>query len=177
MMCYMDADVVASLRAKFDAVLPHLDERQQRLVMAGEARSLGHGGIAAVASAIGASRSRISAGVAELESGQAPLGRTRRVGGGLHLPGLLALTQGRRSPEFTADPGVFWVVKVMDPGVVVLLLLVAGVGLLRRPGRPGVLRYAVTGWSTMLGAAVVGVAVVMMIQGCPRRLCGDGCGV
>ena len=64
------ADVVESLRAKFDAVLPHLDERQQRLVMAGEARSLGHGGIAAVAEATGASRSRISQGVAELEAGE-----------------------------------------------------------------------------------------------------------
>jgi len=78
----VEADVVASLRAKFEAVLPHLDERQQRLVMAGEARSLGHGGIAAVAAATGASRSRISAGVAELESGQAPLRRVRREGGG-----------------------------------------------------------------------------------------------
>jgi len=76
------ADVEASLRAKFEAVLPHLDERQQRLVMAGEARSLGHGGIAAVASATGASRSRISLGVAELEAGVAPLGRARREGGG-----------------------------------------------------------------------------------------------
>jgi len=74
--------VVTSLRAKFEAVLPHLDERQQRLVMAADARSLGHGGIAAVASATGASRSRISAGVAELEAGQAPLGRVRRPGGG-----------------------------------------------------------------------------------------------
>src|SRR6478609_8357839 len=78
----VDPDMVALLRAKFEAVLPHLDERQQRLVMAGEARSLGHGGIAAVALASGASRSRISAGVAELESGQAPLGRVRREGGG-----------------------------------------------------------------------------------------------
>src|SRR6478672_6348072 len=78
----VDPDMVALLRAKFEAVLPHLDERQQRLVMAGEARSLGHGGIAAVALASGASRSRISAGVAELESGQAPLGRVRRDGGG-----------------------------------------------------------------------------------------------
>jgi hypothetical protein len=58
------------LQAKFEAVLPHLDERQQRLVMAGEARSLGHGGIAAVARATGASRSRISLGVAELEAGR-----------------------------------------------------------------------------------------------------------
>lgn len=78
----IDAGVVTSLRAKFEAVLPHLDERQQRLVMAADARSLGHGGIAAVASATGASRSRISAGVAELEAGQAPLGRVRRPGGG-----------------------------------------------------------------------------------------------
>ena len=70
MVVAVDADVVASLRAKLEAVLPHLDERQQRLVMAAEARSLGHGGIAAVACATGASRSRISQGVAELEAGE-----------------------------------------------------------------------------------------------------------
>jgi len=81
------------LRAKFEAVLPHLDERTQRLVMAGEARALGHGGIAAVALASGASRSRISAGVAELESGQAPLQRVRREGGG-------------RKPVTTGDPAL-----------------------------------------------------------------------
>ncbi len=78
----VDPGVVALLRAKLEAVLPHLDERQQRLVLDGEARSLGHGGIAAVAQASGASRSRIAAGVAELESGQAPLKRVRRDGGG-----------------------------------------------------------------------------------------------
>lgn len=87
--------------------------------------------------------------------------------GGLHLPGLIALAQGRPSPEFTADPGVFWAVKVMDLGVVVPLLFVAGVGLLARPGRAGLLRYAVTGWSTMLGAAVAGMAVVVTTQGGP----------
>lgn len=69
----VQADVVESLRAKLGAVLPYLDERQQRLVLAGEARSLGHGGIVAVAAASGASRSRISQGVAELEAGEAPL--------------------------------------------------------------------------------------------------------
>ena len=70
------ADVESVLRAKFEAVLPHLDERSARLVLAGEARALGHGGVAAVARASGASRSRIADGVAELESGEAPLGRT-----------------------------------------------------------------------------------------------------
>jgi hypothetical protein len=87
------ADVEASLRAKFEAVLPHLDERSARLVLAGEARWLGHGGIAAVARASGASRSRIQQGVAELESGAEPLGRVRRPGGG-------------RKPAAAADPGL-----------------------------------------------------------------------
>jgi len=105
----VDADVVASLRAKFEAVLPHLDERQQRLVMAGEARSLGHGGIAAVAQASGASRSRISAGVAELESGQAPLRRVRREGGGRKAlaatdPALLAALLALVEPTRRGDP-------------------------------------------------------------------------
>jgi hypothetical protein len=76
------AEVEASLRAKFEAVLPHLDERSARLVLAGEARSLGHGGIAAVARAAGVSRTRVQDGVAELESGQAPLSRIRRPGAG-----------------------------------------------------------------------------------------------
>lgn len=105
----IEADVVGLLRAKFAAVLPHLDERQQRLVMAGEARSLGHGGIGAVAAATGASRSRISAGVAELESGQAPLGRVRRAGGGrktLHEtdPGLVAALFALVEPTRRGDP-------------------------------------------------------------------------
>jgi len=105
----VDADVVASVRAKFDAVLPHLDERQQRLVMAGEARSLGHGGIAAVASATGASRSRISQGVAELEAGSAPLGRVRRAGGGRKAataidPALVSALLALVEPTRRGDP-------------------------------------------------------------------------
>jgi len=105
----VDAGVVAVLRAKFEAVLPHLDERQQRLVMAGEARSLGHGGIAAVADATGASRSRISAGVAELESGQAPLQRVRREGGGRKTvaatdPALIAALLALVEPTRRGDP-------------------------------------------------------------------------
>jgi transposase len=103
------ADVVESLRAKFAAVLPHLDERQQRLVLAGEARSLGHGGIAVVAQASGASRSRISQGVADLEAGQAPLGRVRREGGGRKPltatdPSLLAALLALVEPTRRGDP-------------------------------------------------------------------------
>jgi len=93
------------LKAKFEAVLPHLDERAARLVLAAEARALGHGGIAAVARASGASRSRIQDGVNELESGAAPVARVRRAGGGRKraeqadpglLPALLALVEPTR---------------------------------------------------------------------------------
>ena len=44
------------LSAKFEVILPHLDERQRRLLLAAEARSLGYGGISLVARAAGVSR-------------------------------------------------------------------------------------------------------------------------
>jgi hypothetical protein len=105
----VDTDVVESLRAKFEAVLPHLDERQQRLVLAAEARALGHGGIAAVARASGASRSRISQGSVELETGDEPLGRVRRRGGGRKAlsvtdPGLVAALLALVEPTRRGDP-------------------------------------------------------------------------
>ena len=102
-------DVETVLRAKFETVLAHLDERSQRLVLAAEARSLGHGGIAAVARASGSSRSRVQQGVAELESGAAPLGRVRRLGGGRKPateadPGLLPALLGLVEPTRRGDP-------------------------------------------------------------------------
>src|SRR6266511_6154844 len=71
-----------SLAAKFEALLPHLDERQRRLLLGAEARMLGHGGGRLVARAAGVREATVSRGVAELESGEEPLGRVRRVGGG-----------------------------------------------------------------------------------------------
>jgi transposase len=98
-----------ALAAKFSVLLPHLDERTQRLYLGSEARSLGHGGIAAVARAAGVSRQTVVAGVDELESGTAPLGRVRRPGGGRKRlaeldtglrPALLALVE----PDVRGDP-------------------------------------------------------------------------
>ena len=57
------------LAAKFTAILPHLDERQRRLVLAADARMLGHGGIRQVALAAGVREATVSLGVAELEAG------------------------------------------------------------------------------------------------------------
>lgn len=72
----------AVLAAKFGAILPHLDERQRRLLIGAEAQSLGHGGIRAVARAAGVREATVSAGLRDLSSGETPLGRIRRPGGG-----------------------------------------------------------------------------------------------
>jgi len=99
----------SQLAAKLEVLLPHLDERQRRLAMGAEARALGHGGIRAVARAAGVSEATVSKGVAELDSGQDPLGRVRRAGGGRRRladlnpglrPALLALVE----PDVRGDP-------------------------------------------------------------------------
>ncbi len=51
------------LAAKFQAIFPHLDERQRRLLMGAEARALGHGGIRLVAQAAGVREATVSLGV------------------------------------------------------------------------------------------------------------------
>ncbi|MEW1914982.1 ISAzo13 family transposase, partial [Kitasatospora sp. NPDC085895] len=71
-----------ALAAKFETILPHLDERQRRLLLGAEARSIGHGGIRLVARAAGVREATVSLGAGELDSGEPPLGRARRPGGG-----------------------------------------------------------------------------------------------
>ena len=97
------------LTAMFEEILPHLDERQRRLVLGAEARALGHGGIRLVAAAAGAAEATVSLGAAELEAGAEPLGRARRQGGGRKplpetdpglVPALLALVE----PEERGGP-------------------------------------------------------------------------
>lgn len=98
------------LAAKFDTILPHLDERQRRLVLAAEARSLGRGGISLVARASGASRVTVTSGVDELDAGQEPTpGRARRAGGGRKPltetdPALLDALEELVEPETRGDP-------------------------------------------------------------------------
>src|SRR6266487_2667007 len=97
------------LAAKFEAIFPHLDERQRRLLMGAEARVLGHGGIRVVARAAGVREATVSQGAAELDRGEEPLGRVRRAGGGRKRladldpglrPALLALVE----PDERGDP-------------------------------------------------------------------------
>ena len=78
-----DAQVVAWIREKYLAIAVDLDERGRRRWSAAEARSLGWGGIAAVAAATGISDRTIRTGIKELDDPEAaPADRQRRVGGG-----------------------------------------------------------------------------------------------
>src|SRR5258705_13098923 len=103
------AEAMEILTAKFQAVFPHLDERQRRLLMDAEARALGHGGIRAVARAAGVREATVALGADELDAGGPPLGRTRKPGGGRKRavdldpglrPALLALVE----PDERGDP-------------------------------------------------------------------------
>ena len=92
-------------------LLPHLNERQQRLALACEARLLGHGGVRAVAAAAGVSPTTVRRGVDELDSAEDPLpvGRARRPGGGRkpmteHDPELVSALLGLVEPDERGDP-------------------------------------------------------------------------
>jgi hypothetical protein len=106
------------LAAKFGVLLPHLDERQRRLYLGAEAGALGRGGIRLVAAAAGVREATVSLGASQLVSGEEPLGRARRPGGGRKrltdtdpglVPALLALVE----PEERGDPvsPLRWTVK------------------------------------------------------------------
>jgi transposase/DNA-binding transcriptional regulator YdaS (Cro superfamily) len=104
-------EVRAQLATRFEVLLPHLNERQQRLALATEARLLGHGGVRAVAEAAKVSASTVRRGVDELDAGgdALPVGRVRRAGGGRkrsteHDPGLVAALLDLVEPEERGDP-------------------------------------------------------------------------
>lgn len=63
----MNTSMTQTIKAKFVALKPLLDERARRLWAAVEARAIGRGGIMRVAEATGLSRSTIRAGLRELD--------------------------------------------------------------------------------------------------------------
>lgn len=88
--------------------------------------------------------------------------------GGLHLPGLIDVMGGNpTSTEYLADPGVFWLVKFMDLGIVVPALIAIGAGVIRNVPWAHKAKYAAVGWFALLGASVAGMAVAMQIAGDP----------
>ena len=107
----ISSDARGQLALRWEVLSPHLNERQRRLLLAAEARLLGHGGVRAVAQVAGVSETTVRTGVFELEEGQDPFpdGRARRRGGGRKsageldaglVPALLALVE----PDERGDP-------------------------------------------------------------------------
>ena len=73
----------ATIRARYEAVAPLLDERGRRLLAGGEALTLGRGGVSTVARATGLARTTVQRGVADVRAGEtATKGRVRRAGAG-----------------------------------------------------------------------------------------------
>lgn len=103
----MDKDNV--LATKLATILPFLNERQRRLVLAAEARALGWGGVTRVAHAAGVTRPTIHAALHELDQPAPPMDRVRRAGGGRkqqrdHDPTLLGDLEALIDPQTRGDP-------------------------------------------------------------------------
>lgn len=87
---------------------------------------------------------------------------------GLHLPGLVdAWSPEPDSVEYVTDPVVFWLVKFMDLALVIPVLLVVGVGVLRRRSWAATAKLALAGWVALLGSSVAGMAIAMQVGGDP----------
>jgi len=105
-----DARVTDWIRNKYVVIVGDLDERGRRRWAAAEARSLGRGGIAAVAQATGISDRTIRNGVQEIEDGDLlPNDRQRRSGGGRKTreqeqPDLMQALESLVDPSSRGDP-------------------------------------------------------------------------
>ncbi len=101
-----------SLKIKLAGVLPHLNEKQRRILAAAEARSLGYGGIQKISEFTGLSRPTIYRGLHDLDETtgkKADITRVRNPGGGrkriseVH-PDLLAALEDLIEPSTRGDP-------------------------------------------------------------------------
>ena len=103
-----------SIKARFDALQPVLDERSRRLWAGAEAKAIGRGGIARVVESTGISRDTVRAGLKEVQAGVFPAERARgerlrRRGGGRkplaeHDPELLVALERKLDPVTRGDP-------------------------------------------------------------------------
>ena len=103
----MDADTV--LAQKLATILAYLNEKQRRLLLAAEARSIGHGGISLVSRVSGVSRPTIRKAMCELDQPVSDSERVRRVGGGRtrlrdRKPAILAELDALVHPDACGDP-------------------------------------------------------------------------
>ncbi len=105
-----ETQVVEWIREKYVAIIADLDERGRRRWAGAEARSLGWGGVAAVAEATGISDRTIRTGIRELDDpNAAPSNKQRRSGGGrrsreIEQPKLIGALEALVGPGTRGDP-------------------------------------------------------------------------
>jgi transposase len=98
-----------AMATMLSVVIPHLDERQRRIVAGATARLVGRGGIVAVAEATGMSRSTVQKAVGEINAGVEVTARVRPPGAGRPKSidaqrGLLVALDDLVEPESRGDP-------------------------------------------------------------------------
>ncbi|HEV2343477.1 MAG TPA: ISAzo13 family transposase, partial [Actinocrinis sp.] len=99
-----------ALARRYEAIHPHLNERQRRLWLGNEARELGASGARLVAEAVGVAADMVRRGRDELDDPHAlPVGRSRSAGGGRRRaeeldPGLITTLDELVEPETRGDP-------------------------------------------------------------------------
>lgn len=106
----MQSDIL--LKEKYDKLLPHLGEKETRLVLAADAKSMGRGGLSKVSKISGVSRVTLNAGLKDLSAqtaGSQVGNRSRRSGGGRKKavkkdPDLLRAIEDIVSPHSMGDP-------------------------------------------------------------------------
>lgn len=108
----------AGARVFCETVMPHLGERQRRVVTGAMAEALGHGGQKFVTEASGISTATMSRAVREVRAGVEVSGRQRAEGGGDKpaidkQPGLLEALDELVDPESRGSPmsGLRWTLK------------------------------------------------------------------
>ena len=87
---------------------------------------------------------------------------------GQHLGSLVdALRDTPTRVEYISSPTPFWLVKLMDLGIVVPVAVAAAIGLLRHSAQARRPMYAILGAYTLLAASVAGMAITMLANGDP----------
>lgn len=109
-LCYpLSMQTEQKISEKLAIVLPHLNEKQRRLLIAAEAKTLGWGGISKVAKATGVSRVTIHKALTEIAGKKIIAERIRKPGGGRkditeYHPNILEKLEALVDPVTRGDP-------------------------------------------------------------------------
>jgi hypothetical protein len=96
---------------------------------------------------------------------------------GQHLPSFVdALRDSPSRTEYVSSPTPFWLVKLMDLGIVAPAALATAIGLIRRAAWARKPMYAIVGAYALLGASVAGMAITMLANDDPDASFGIAAG-